>query len=64
MAGLAGTIGQLRHASGTAFEIENPGRGHEHLGNPSAIFEHHYLDHSKVGDGKPQNLDVDCHSNM
>lgn len=43
-AGLVGTIGQLRHSSGTAVELLYPGRGHEHLGNTRRVFERHYLD--------------------
>lgn len=42
-AGLAGSIGRLRHSSGTAAEGANPGRGHEFLGNGRAVFERHYL---------------------
>jgi hypothetical protein len=43
-AGLSGSIGRLRHSSGTAAEVAHPGRGHEHLGNGRAVFERHYLD--------------------
>jgi hypothetical protein len=49
LAGLRGSIGQLRHSSGTAVEVKYPGRGHEHLGNTRAVFERHYLDHEKIG---------------
>lgn len=44
LAGLSGSIGRLRHASGTAAELAHPGRGHEHLGNTRQVFERHYLD--------------------
>lgn len=46
-AGLCGTFKKLRRSSGTAVEIENPGRGHIHLGNSRAIFEAHYLDKAR-----------------
>lgn len=49
-AGLQGTIGRIRHSSGTAVELKFPGQGHEHLGNTRAIFERHYLDHQKVAE--------------
>jgi hypothetical protein len=49
-AGLKGSIGQLRHSSGTAVEQLNPGHGHEHLGNTRAVFERHYLDRTKTGE--------------
>lgn len=49
MAGLSGSIGRLRHSSGTAFEISHPQRGHEHLGNTRKVFEGHYLDESLIG---------------
>jgi integrase len=50
LAGLKGSIGLLRHSSGTAVEVQCPGRGHEHLGNTRAVFEKHYLDKGKVAD--------------
>lgn len=46
-AGLCGTFKKLRRSSGTAVEIENPGRGHIHLGNTRAVFEAHYLDKAR-----------------
>lgn len=49
LAGLKGGIGRLRHSSGTAFEIEYPQRGHEHLGNTRAVFEGHYFDQDIAG---------------
>jgi len=48
LAGVGGHIGQLRHSSGTAVEIQYPGHGHEHLGNTRQVFEKHYLDHEKI----------------
>lgn len=48
LAGLRGSIGQLRHSSGTAVELLYPGHGHEHLGNTRQVFERHYLDHQRV----------------
>ena len=42
-AGLKGSFKKLRRSSGTAAEILNPGRGHEHLANTRVIFERHYL---------------------
>ena len=53
LAGLTGSIGQLRHSSGTAVEREHPGRGHEHLGNTRAVFERHYLDADQVAFDRP-----------
>jgi hypothetical protein len=50
-AGLVGSIGRLRHSSGTATELTHPGRGHEHLGNTRKIFEEHYLDHHQIANG-------------
>lgn len=50
MAGLRGSIGRLRHSSGTAVELLSRGHGHEHLGNTREIFERHYLDHSQLVD--------------
>lgn len=49
LAGLTGGIGHLRHSCGTAVELNNPGRGHERLGNTRQIFERHYLDETKIG---------------
>jgi len=49
-AGLIGSLGQLRAASGTAVERAHPGRGHEHLGNSRRVFERHYLDPLAVAD--------------
>lgn len=45
---MEGSIGKLRHSSGTAAEIIHPGHGHEHLGNTRDVFERHYLDLQKV----------------
>lgn len=44
LAGLPGSIGLLRHSSGTDVELAAPGRGHEHLGNTRAVFLAHYFD--------------------
>ena len=44
LAGLTGSIGMMRHSTGTAVEIEHPGHGHLHLGNTRAVFEANYLD--------------------
>lgn len=52
-AGLTGSIGRLRHSSGTALEKESPGHGHEHLGNGRKVFERHYLDESQIEDTRP-----------
>lgn len=49
-AGLSGSIGRLRHSSGTAAERERRGHGHEHLGNTRTVFEKHYLDSSQIDD--------------
>ena len=53
LSGLKGGIGRLRHSSGTAVELENPGRGHEHLGNTRAVFEKHYLDLDQTAFERP-----------
>jgi hypothetical protein len=53
LSGLAGSIGQLRHSSGTAVEHDHPGHGHEHLGNTRAVFERHYLDLDQVAFDRP-----------
>lgn len=45
--GLCGTFKKLRRSSGTAVEMQCPGRGHVHLGNTRAVFEAHYLDKSR-----------------
>lgn len=52
-AGLKGSIGKLRHSSGTAVELIARGQGHEHLGNTREVFERHYLDHSQLLDTRP-----------
>lgn len=52
-AGLRGSIGMLRHSSGTAVELVHRGRGHEHLGNTRQVFERHYLDHSQLPFSRP-----------
>jgi len=52
-AGLTGSIGRLRHSSGTAVELAHPGRGHEHLGNTRRIFEQNYLDMQQAFQAKP-----------
>lgn len=52
-AGLSGSIGKLRHSSGTAVEKVARGRGHEHLGNTRQVFERHYLDTDKLPDDRP-----------
>lgn len=53
-AGLAGSIGQIRAASGTAVEILAPGQGHLHLGNTRAVFLAHYLDPLAIANGRPR----------
>jgi site-specific recombinase XerD len=53
-AGLTGSIGQLRHSSGTAVELANPGHGHEFLGNTRAVFERHYLDRTLLPSERPR----------
>lgn len=52
-AGLPGSIGRLRHSSGTAVERISPGSGHRHLGNGRKVFEQHYLDESQLEDTRP-----------
>ena len=63
-AGLPGSIGRLRHSSGTAVEIKHPGRGHEHLGNTRAVFERNYLDHQMIEGNKvlPDSLSMEAGS--
>jgi hypothetical protein len=52
-AGLPGSIGRLRHSSGTEVELAHPGRGHEHLGNTRAVFLLHYFDDSRAVYDRP-----------
>lgn len=47
-AGLTGTFKQLRKTSGTEADLQNPGRGHIHLGNTRKVFEAHYLNNRRV----------------
>lgn len=42
--GLTGGSQKLRRSAGTWADVENPGRGHEHLGNTPAIFAKSYRD--------------------
>lgn len=43
LAGLPGSIGRLRHSSGSNVELLHPGQGHLHLGNTRKVFERHYF---------------------
>lgn len=43
-AGISGSLKNLRSACGTNVELNNPGRGHDVLGNTRKIFESHYFD--------------------
>jgi hypothetical protein len=52
-AGLEGTIGRLRHSSGTRVEVDHPGFGHQHLGNGEDVFRRHYFDQSHQEITKP-----------
>ncbi len=52
-AGLRGSIGKLRHSSGTAIESLYPSAGHLHLGNSRAVFESYYYDPTLAGPAKP-----------
>jgi integrase len=45
----AGTWKWLRRASGTDVEAQQPGAGHEHLGNTERVFRRHYADRSIIG---------------
>lgn len=49
-AGIGGSIGRLRHSSGTAVEDANPGRGPQFLGNTPAVFYAHYYDRRQASD--------------
>lgn len=42
-AGLPGSIGWLRHSSGTDVENRSPGDGHRYLGNSADVFARHYF---------------------
>jgi integrase len=53
IAGLPGSLKCLRSGSGTAVEIEAPGRGHEHLGNTRRVFERNYLDETQIESDRP-----------
>lgn len=52
-AGLPGSLKCLRAGSGTAVEIQSPGRGHEHLGNTRRVFENNYLDVTQIDATRP-----------
>ncbi len=41
-AGLRGSYKWLRRSSGSLVEAQQPGAGHKHLGNGSAVFDRHY----------------------
>lgn len=41
-AGLVGSFKTLRKSAGSLVEQQQPGKGHQHLGNTRAIFEKHY----------------------
>lgn len=43
LAGIAGSIGHLRHSSGTDVELRHPGLGHKHLGNTAVVFDREYF---------------------
>lgn len=48
--GLEGTIGMLRHSSGTATEIAHPQKGYQFLGNTPDVFFKHYFDRTHLTD--------------
>lgn len=58
-AGLTGSLGRLRHSSGTDVELRFPGQGHYHLGNSRAVFEAHYFDDSRAVFTRPMPQPLD-----
>lgn len=52
-----GPFRRIRKSAGTAAEEVQPGAGHFLLGNTRAVFEHHYLDESKIIPPQPPEID-------